>query len=396
MLLAWILNAMSLVNLVRSGLVAFIGLLLFLGCLPAQAQTTAFPADIEMRGVWLTNVDSDVLFTSQNLNVALDRLTRLNFNTVYPTVWNGGYTLFPSTTAERVIGRAVHPEPGLQGRDMLAETVAQGHARGLRVIPWFESGFMLPLESELVRRHPNWLTERRDGTRIVMEGRHQRVWLNPLQPEVQQLLIDTISEAVAKYDIDGIQLDDHFGLPVDLGYDTYTTQLYWKENKGKYPPNNPRDPQWMRWRANKLTGLVVRIFNAVKARKREIGISIAPNPFPIAYRDSLQDWRNWERRGLVNELVLQVYRGDIKTFVTELDRPEVIDARSHIPVGVGILQGLKNNPVPVAEVQKQVWAVRQRGFSGMSFFFYESLAGRDAALQVIFPTAVKQFVEAAR
>ncbi|MGA7952089.1 MAG: glycoside hydrolase family 10 protein [Gloeobacterales cyanobacterium] len=387
---------MSFVRVMRSGFVAFVGLLLFLGYLPAQAQTTAVTANIEMRGVWLTNVDSDVLFTQQNLTNALERLTRLNFNTVYPTVWNGGYTLYPSAAAERVIGRAVHPEPGLQGRDMLAETVAQGHARGLRVIPWFESGFMVPLESELVRRHPNWFTERRDGTRIVMEGKHQRLWLNPLQPEVQQLLIDTISETVAKYNIDGIQLDDHFGLPFDLGYDNYTTQLYWKENQGKYPPNNPRDPKWMRWRANKLTDLVIRIFNAVKARKQDLGISIAPNPYPIAYRDSLQDWRNWERRGLVNELVLQVYRGDIKTFVTELERPEVIDARSHIPVGIGILQGLKNNPISVDVVQKQVWAVRQRGFSGMSFFFYESLAGRDEAIQAFFPPIIKQFVEAAR
>jgi uncharacterized lipoprotein YddW (UPF0748 family) len=383
-------------RVVWGGFVALVSVFLFLGHLPAQAQPTAVPADVEMRGVWLTNVDSDVLFTATKLNNALERLTRLNFNTVYPTVWNGGYTLYPSAAAERVIGRAVHPEPGLQGRDVLAETVAQGHARGLRVIPWFESGFMLPLDSELVRRHPDWLTERRNGTRIVMEGKHQRFWLNPLHPGVQQLLVDTISETVAKYEIDGIQLDDHFGLPVELGYDSYTTQLYWKENQGKYPPNNPRDAKWMRWRANKLTDLVTRIFNAVKARKRDLGISIAPNPFPIAYRDSLQDWRSWERRGLVNELVLQVYRGDIKTFVTELERPEVIAARSHIPVGVGILQGLKNNPIPVAVVQKQVWAVRQRGFSGMSFFFYESLAGRDEALQAVFPPITKQFVEAAR
>jgi uncharacterized lipoprotein YddW (UPF0748 family) len=47
-------------------------------------------------------------------------------------------------------------------------------------------------------------------------------------------------------------------------------------------------------------------------------------------------------------------------------------------------------------VQKQVWAVRQRGFSGMSFFFYESLAGRDEAIQAFFPPIIKQFVEAAR
>ncbi|WP_223278643.1 family 10 glycosylhydrolase [Nostoc sp. 'Peltigera membranacea cyanobiont' 232] len=46
----------------------------------------------EVRGVWLTNVDSQVLFSSQNLKNALSRLNKLNFNTIYPTVWNGGYT----------------------------------------------------------------------------------------------------------------------------------------------------------------------------------------------------------------------------------------------------------------------------------------------------------------
>ena len=40
----------------------------------------------EVRGVWLTNVDSEVLFSSQNLKNALNRLNKLNFNTIYPTV----------------------------------------------------------------------------------------------------------------------------------------------------------------------------------------------------------------------------------------------------------------------------------------------------------------------
>ncbi|HEY9812725.1 MAG TPA: family 10 glycosylhydrolase, partial [Candidatus Sericytochromatia bacterium] len=72
----------------------------------------------ELRGVWLTNVDSDVLFSRNKLTAAVQNLQQLNFNTVYPTVWNEGYTLYPSTVAERTFGRSLHPEPGLQGRDM--------------------------------------------------------------------------------------------------------------------------------------------------------------------------------------------------------------------------------------------------------------------------------------
>ena len=68
-----------------------------------KSQTTHRPT--EVRGVWLTNVDSDVLFSRDRLNNALQRLSRLNFNTVYPTVWIRGYTLYPSSVAERTVGR---------------------------------------------------------------------------------------------------------------------------------------------------------------------------------------------------------------------------------------------------------------------------------------------------
>src|SRR5205085_99619 len=64
-------------------------------------------AKAELRGVWLTNIDSNVLFASQSVTDAIQRLSQLNFNTIYPTVWNWGHTLYPSKVAERVIGRAV-------------------------------------------------------------------------------------------------------------------------------------------------------------------------------------------------------------------------------------------------------------------------------------------------
>jgi len=75
------------------------------------------------------------------------------------------------------------------------------------VIPWFEFGFMAPADSDLAKRHPDWLTSRRDGSQIWIEGKHE-VWLNPFRPEVQQFIQDLILEIVSK-DIDGIQFDDH-------------------------------------------------------------------------------------------------------------------------------------------------------------------------------------------
>ncbi|MBD2448709.1 glycoside hydrolase family 10 protein [Nostoc sp. FACHB-152] len=362
---------------------------------PLTAQTTIgrSPAS-ELRGVWLTNIDSDVLFERNRLKNALQRLDELNFNTVYPAVWNWGYTLYPSKVAAKVIGRSLDPTPGLQKRDMLKEIVDEGHKQGLTVIPWFEFGFMAPADSLLAKNRPQWLTSRSNGTKIVKEGIHNRVWLNPFHPDVQKFIQDLIVEIVRNYDIDGIQFDDHFGLPSELGYDAYTVALYKKEHRGKAPSKNPKDPEWVSWRANKITDFMKRVFTAIKTTNKNCLVSVAPNPQRFSYEFFLADWQKWERMGLIEELVLQIYRDDLNVFVSELEYPEVKVARSHIPVSIGIITGLKNKSIPIAQIQTQVQKVRDRNFAGVSFFFYESLwnlskeptSMRQAGLKNIFPT----------
>jgi uncharacterized lipoprotein YddW (UPF0748 family) len=339
----------------------------------ATAQVNPFADRGEIRGVWLTNIDSDAMYSPISTKLAVDRLARLNFNTIYPTVWQGGYTLYPSPVAQRVFGKSLDPHPELQGRDVLQEIVKEGHKKGLAVIPWFEFGFMAPANSELAKQHPEWLTKKSDGSTIKMEGVEPRVWLNPFHPEVQQFILDLIVEIVANYDIDGIQFDDHFGLPSEFGYDDYTVGLYEKELPGLSPSKEPKETFWVRWRADKINEFMERVFYAVKAIKQDCIISLSPNPFHFALPAYLQDWFTWERKGFIEEIVLQVYRPDLDRFIAELERTEVELAKNHIPVAIGILSGLKNRSTPIQKIQEQVEATRQRGFAGVSFFFYESL-----------------------
>jgi uncharacterized lipoprotein YddW (UPF0748 family) len=366
--------------------------------LPLNAQITPNSSlASELRGVWLTNIDSDVLFNRDRLQKSLQKLDELNFNTVYPAVWNWGYTLYPSQVAAKVIGRSLDPTPGLQGRDMLQEIVTEGHKQGLTVIPWFEFGFMAPADSLLAKNRPQWLTSRSNGTRIVKEGTHERVWLSPFRPDVQRFIQDLIVEIVRNYDIDGIQFDDHFGLPSELGYDAYTIDLYKKEHRGQAPSKNPKDPEWVRWRASKITAFMKRVFTAIKSVKKDCLVSVAPNPQRFSYEYFLADWQRWERMGLIEDLVLQIYRDDLNVFVKELEYPEVKAAQKHIPVSIGILSGLKNRSVPMQQIQTQVQKIRDRNFAGVSFFFYETLWNltkekpleRQTALKQIFSTPAK-------
>lgn len=380
----------------RSWLIALglaIALLLHPPRLVLAQSTLAQPAPdppTELRGVWLTNIDSEVLFSSRNLVVGLRRLARMNFNTLYPTVWNGGYTLYPSPTAKATFGVELDPYPGLQGRDVLGETVVEGHRLGMAVIPWFEFGLMAPAGSELASQHPDWLTQRRDGTQTWMQGSLPRVWLNPFHPEVQQFMVRLLAEVAERYAIDGIQLDDHFGMPLEMGYDPYTVALYQQQHEGNAPPADATDPAWVRWRANQVTRLFHQIVTAVKARKPTCIISLSPNPRQFAYEQYLQDWGTWERRGLIDELIVQIYRNDLDRFELELDRPDVQVAREFLPVGVGILTGLKGRISDIRQIQRQVRAVRDRHYAGVAFFFYETLGDRDPYFQLLFPTPARR------
>lgn len=324
----------------------------------------------EIRGVWMTENDHNILRDRSKLQEAVSQLARLNLNTLYPVVWNSGYVLYPSAVAQRA---DIQPfiRRGLQGQDILAELIAQAHRKGLLVIPWFEFGFMAPPTSELALNHPEWLTQRRDGSQTWIGAAGEVVWLNPFLPEVQQFLTDLVLEVVTQYDVDGIQFDDHTSLPNEFGYDRYTLALY-RQETGKNAPANPRDAEWVRWRADKITAFMTQLNQAVKQRKPNTIFSVSPNPYVTAYNTYLQDWLTWVRQGIVDELIVQVYRPDLPSFIDQITRPEIQEAQQKISTGIGVLTGLRNRPVPMPLIQSKVRVARDHGL-GVSFFYFESL-----------------------
>ncbi|AKG24804.1 hypothetical protein IJ00_23030 [Calothrix sp. 336/3] len=344
----------------------------------------------EIRGVWITNNDFDILRHRAKVQEAVTQLRELNFNTIYPVVWNSGYVMYPSAVAQR---RGIQPfvYKGSDGHDILADLVTQAHRQNLLVIPWFEFGFMAPPTSELALNHESWLTQKRDGTQTSISAGGEVVWLNPFRPEVQEFISNLILEVVSNYDVDGIQFDDHMSLPHEFGYDQYTVNLY-RQETGNNPPNNPKDAAWVKWRADKITDFMVRLNQMVKARKANAIFSVSPNYYDFAYKLQLQDWLNWVRLDIVDELIMQVYRSDLNSFTDKISRAEIQETQQKIPTAIGIMAGLRNNQVSMGRIQSQVRAVQQRGL-GAVFFYYESLwedapespSERQAGFQRLFP-----------
>jgi len=326
----------------------------------------------EIRGVWLTSNDFSVIRDRQKLGEALKQLKQLNFNTIYPVVWNSGYVMYPSAVAQEA-GIQPFVYRGSEGQDIVADMIAQGHQNNLLVMPWYEFGFMAPQMSELAITHPDWLTQQRNGDKTSITAAGEVAWLNPFHPQVQQFLSDLILEAVSKYDLDGIQFDDHTSLPKTFGYDRYTLNLYRQETK-KEAPADVNDLDWVRWRANKITAFMARLSKAVKQRKPNVIFSVSPNYYDFAYRQQLQDWLGWVRQGFVDELLVQVYRDDLDDYLSQISRPEIVEVQGKISTAIAILSGLRNSNVPMSRVYSQAVNARNRGL-GVSFFYYKSLWG---------------------
>lgn len=365
--------------------------LLALGLTACASPTPPSPA--EVRGVWLTNIDSDLLFSREGIAAGMERLADAGFNVVFPVVWNDGYTLYPSDVMARTFGEAYRIDTvfARQGRDPLAEVVAEAHARGLEVIPWFEFGFSSSYRQDgghILAAKPDWAGRDREGNLLVKNGFD---WMNALHPEVQAFVRDLVVEVATRYDVDGIQGDDRLpAMPSEGGYDAWTVAQYAAGHDGATPPDDPRDPAWLAWRADRLTAFLGSLHDAVKAVDSTLIVSMSPSVWPWSLEQYLQDWPAWIARGYVDAVHPQAYRYDIEAYRRTVDAvvrfgrvdslgavetpypvPEPVAGDVVLAPGILIKSGPRyNGPDYVREALEYN---RDLGLDGEVFFFYEGL-----------------------
>lgn len=315
----------------------------------------------ELRGVWITNYGVSLSYHTTRLDEVVANIASHHLNTIYPAVWNKGYTLYPSDLTQ------TNPLLTLPFEDLLSSIIYQAHRQNLRLIPWFEYGLMIPTTSAFAKEHPDWLTTTKDGKTI--DKNTNQSWLNPFHPEVQSFIINLIVDVVQRYSVDGIQLDDHFGLPIEFGYDPYTVKLYKEEYNGNSPPNDPSDREWVAWRANKITQFMSELVKEVRTVKPNLVISLSPNLPDYSYYKYLQDWTKWIELGLLDEVIVQVYRPTEK-LETELKNLQSIN--QNFPISIGLYTGHWHAPKTIEQIQQEIEIVRNNGFNGVSFFCWET------------------------
>lgn len=340
----------------------------------------SLPQVQEMRGTWITNVDSYVLFNDKSIAEAMDYLAKIGINTIYVCTWNKGYTLYPSKVMNNRFGIPIWPT--FSGRDPLEKVIIEAHKNGIEVIAWFEFG-LSPWYAQnqndsghILKKYPHWALLDRTGKFATRESVFpQFIWMSGINPEVQDFMISLFTEVIDNYDIDGVQADDRLpAMPIEGGYDSVTVSIYKSENNGQLPPYDFQNSQWKRWRANKLNQFFKRLYDSVKVRGDYLIVSSTPSVYPWGYENYLQDSKTWVDSGYCDTFMPQLYRYDFSSYQYELNL-----ALSYVPLNK------RNIFFPACLMKIGSWLIdenyllnilaanRQRNIKGESWFFYEGL-----------------------
>lgn len=370
---------------IHSRILIFISFVIFfLGINNCSAQYEG------VRGVWLTNVDSDVLTSKEKIIGAVEFLDELNFNTIFVVVWNKAMTQYKSKIMKDFTG--VEIDTMLKGFDPLPILIEEAHKRKMKVIAWFEFGFSSSYKQEggkILELRPHWKAIDNEGKLVSKNGFE---WMNGFHPEVQEFLLSLIKEVATNYKIDGIQGDDRLpAMPVESGYDDYTINLYRLENQGKNPPENFRDSAWIEWRAKKLNEFARKVYEEVKTINPKMIVSMAPSIYPWSKEEYLQDWPEWLSSGNVDLICPQLYRykfEDYEKLLLEIVTQQ-IEKKNLFKFYPGILLKVGSYYASPELLRKKIELNRKHGINGEVYFFYEGLKKYSEFFKEVYKDKVK-------
>ncbi|MGB3850558.1 MAG: family 10 glycosylhydrolase [Tunicatimonas sp.] len=351
-------------------------------------RTTVLPQETGIRGVWLTNVDSEVLTSQARIEEAVALCDSLNINTIFVVTYNKAATTFPSQVMEDLVGTRIAAQ--YDGRDPLREVIDAAHARNIKVFAWFEYGFAAFNGSPgpILEAQPTWGAINQEGEQVVKNGFY---WLNSLLPEVQDFMTDLVLEVVVNYpDIDGVQGDDRLpAMPSEGGYDTYTKSQYAAEHDGQEPPANRLDNEWLQWRADRLNGYAKDLYDTVKAINPACIVAHSPSPLNFGFTEYLQDYTAWVDGGYSDIVSPQLYRRDnqgINVYrALLLDQISRVGEDSKVIFYPGILSYLGSYVPSEDFLAEMILENRRNGITGEVHFFYNTLLVRAEVLKAMYP-----------
>lgn len=337
---------------------------------PAEGQ--------ELRGVWLSYIELNALFSGKTVDQAkavldeiMDNCVAYHLNTVFFHVransdaYYNSALFSPAASVKELID---------QGFDPLAYAVSAAHSRGLELHAWVNP-----------YRIGSKLEYKAAGIDDYFQA-GDRYYYIPSSIEVQTLVLDGLRELTRNYAIDGIQFDDYFypdsdAIPSDApaeferaDYEAYTAA------GGRLTVDN--------WRRSHVDSLIAASYTVAHSRPGCVfGVSPSHN-YLKTYTRMYADTAKWlSTAGYVDYLCPQIYFGfdhQSSAFDETLDQwlGYKRSNRVQLYVGLGLYKvGIAPDQY-AGEAGKNEWAesgdlmkrsveyAREKQISGLLFYSY--------------------------
>ena len=248
----------------------FVILLLFLGqtVFSFYGEGTAFAAEKELRGIWVSvfdfpklglNASSESGFV-KNAQKFLDKAEENGVNTVFLHVRAFDDAIYPSKVFRRnqYVSSAYDP---------LKLMVREAHKRGMELHAWMNP-YRLDYE----------------------------YYLDPAKASSTERVKTAVSEVMA-YDIDGIHFDDYF----------YNAKTGYKDVSGAITVQGGQEPSAER-KKSYVNTMVRAVYREVKSKKASVDFGISPQGTTENCRLSGADIDTWmSQKGYVDYLMPQIY-----------------------------------------------------------------------------------------
>lgn len=306
-----------------------IAILLALLCLPLSA------AEQELRGVWVSTVynldyPSSAGLSARTLQeeaeVIVKNAKNWGLNALFLQVRACGDALYASDLQPwSAFVSGTQGQAPASGFDPLAYFTDLCHDAGIELHAWLnpyrltrtsapsrEAAFALLCEDHPARKMLDCVIYHTDGC----------LYLDPGRPEVRQHLLDTVSEILQRYDVDGIHLDDYF-YPGNTFPDEQTFARYGNafSSRGDF-------------RRNAVNLLVKELHQLVENTAPDAVFGVSPAGIwataghmtmgvettgSESYFEQFADSRKWVREGMVDYIMPQIYweigaqSGDFRT-----------------------------------------------------------------------------------
>ncbi len=354
-----------------------------------KALNFALPAkEGEFHGIWIRPTEKK----SDDIEKTVQKIKSAGIENIFLETYYHGYTIFPSSTLENYKVQSQRQE--FQGFDALASWIEQAHKEGLKVHVWFQTFYvgnddLSKNPKHVLSVYPKWGNKQRRSYNVDAPSQsaseHNGYFLDPANEEVQTYLKNIIAEIVAKYDIDGINID-YIRYPASIrpdfpgflqstwGYTDYARNefqsLYGADPAEITPSMFDLWNKWVQYRQNKVTEFVKNLKNIVKDKPIILSVVIFPN-LTEGNTVKLQNWQDWGYNKYVDAftpLIIGTDREIADTYVKGI----INNSDESVKVYAGLFEPFVS--APSSDMLYQIISARNAKADGIVLFDYAHLS----------------------